>query len=316
MLVPSMTAKSEPANSRSVEERIWPPGAARSGFSLWSKFVGPPDEKLVTTPLRPVWISSGLFSPVARKVVRPPCASMKARRLAPSRSAIIPPPTGRRRGMKLASPARLSTMTIPWPPARATRSAFETNVQPPRETSATRPPSEFGGRFEAFGSFGSKPAGAQCRRSTDCPSFPLIVPMSERISNCCHWFGTVPLNANGMCSTFAGAPAAVTFSSGPKTCTFETAATEIASGALLGEPIEPRPKSSRSLPAEMTGTTPAAATLSTASISASLAGFGSGPPPEKLITSIPSATALSNAAMICGVNASKPPVGTGVLKTR
>ena len=50
---------------------------------------------------------------------------------------------------------------------------------------------------------------------------------------------------------------------------FETAATEIASGALLGVPTEPRPNSSRSFPAEMTGTTPAAATLSVASMSAS-----------------------------------------------
>ena len=119
-----------------------------------------------------------------------------------------------------------------------------------------------------------------------------------------------------MCWRLAGAPAAVTVSSLPKTCRFETAATEIADGALLGEPTEPRPKSSRSFPAEITGTTPAAATLSSASISASLDGSISGPPPEKLITSMPSFTAASKASTISGVKASSPPVGTGTSKTR
>ena len=76
MLVPSKTANGAPANSRSVEERICPPGAATSGLSRWSKFVGPADEKLVITPLRPVWISRGSSSPETRKVVRPPLASM------------------------------------------------------------------------------------------------------------------------------------------------------------------------------------------------------------------------------------------------
>ena len=99
-----------------------------------------------------------------------------------------------------------------------------------------------------------------------------------------------------MCCRSAGAPGPVTVSSVPKTCRFETAATEIAAGALPGEPTEPRPKSSRSFPAEITGTTPAAATLLSASISASLAGSISGPPPEKLITSMPSFTAASKAA--------------------
>jgi hypothetical protein len=54
MLVPSKTANGAPANSLRVEERICPPGAATSGLSLWSKLVGPADEKLVTIPLRPV----------------------------------------------------------------------------------------------------------------------------------------------------------------------------------------------------------------------------------------------------------------------
>ena len=80
-------------------------------------------------------------------------------------------------------------------------------------------------------------------------------------------------------------------------------------GGAPGRATEPAPKSSRSLPAAITGVTPAAATLWIASISASFAGSVCGPPPEKLITSIPSLTAASNAAMISGVFATWP---TGV----
>src|SRR5581483_4355139 len=103
----------------------------------------------------------------------------------------------------------------------------------------------------------------------------------------------------------------------PKKCELVTAATVIASGAVPGEPTVPNPKSSRSLPAAITGTTPAAATLRTVSIIASFAGSLSGPPPEKLMTSMPSATALSNAFAISGVSAKLPPtIGAGTLKTR
>ena len=75
MLVPSKTANGEPppADSGDVDERIWPPGAATSGFSEWPKFVGAADEKLVTMPLRPVTISIGPRP--AEMIVRPPfCA--------------------------------------------------------------------------------------------------------------------------------------------------------------------------------------------------------------------------------------------------
>ena len=106
-----------------------------------------------------------------------------------------------------------------------------------------------------------------------------------------------------------------TESTGANTCVFDTAATVIASGAVPGEPTVPMPNSSRSLPAEITGTTPAAATLWTTSIIASFAGSVSAPPPEKLITSIPSRTADSNAAAISGVLAMCP-IGVGTLKTR
>src|SRR6266511_5665084 len=45
-----------------------------------------------------------------------------------------------------------------------------------------------------------------------------------------------------------------TLRAGVKTCALVTAATLIASGAVLGEPTVPNPKRSRSLPAEITGT--------------------------------------------------------------
>ena len=51
--------------------------------------------------------------------------------------------------------------------------------------------------------------------------------------------GTWKLNEKGTCLRLAGASGAVAVSSVPKTCTFEAAATEIADGALLGEPTEP-----------------------------------------------------------------------------
>ena len=124
-----------------------------------------------------------------------------------------------------------------------------------------------------------------------------------------------PELAIGICCTLRGAPAARTDNTGENTCLFETAATVTASGAVPGEPTEPIPKSSRSFPAEMTGTTPAAATLWITSIMASFAGSVSAPPPEKLITSMPSLTADSNAAAISGVFAIWP-IGVGTLKTR
>ena len=108
-----------------------------------------------------------------------------------------------------------------------------------------------------------------------------------------------------------------TVSAWPNQWRLVTAATVIASGADPGEPALPRPKSSRSLPAAITGTTPAAATLRIVGIIASFAGSLSGPPPEKLITFIPSVTALSKAATIWGVSAKSPPTsGAGTLKTR
>ena len=120
---------------------------------------------------------------------------------------------------------------------------------------------------------------------------------------------------NGRLCSDTGARESWTESEGAKTCTFDAAATEIASGAVPGEPTVPSPNSSRELPAAMTGTTPASTTLCTASISTSFAGSVSAPPPEKLITSMPSATAASKAVTISGELATNPS-GLGMLKTR
>src|SRR3972149_9361198 len=119
---------------------------------------------------------------------------------------------------------------------------------------------------------------------------------------------------NGVLATPAGETTEI---DGPKTCAFAVAPTLIASGAVAGDPAVPSPKKSRSFPAEITGTTPARTTFLTVSMSASVRGSLCGPPPEKLMTSMPSATAASNAATISGVlPEQQPPSGCGTLKTR
>ncbi len=101
-----------------------------------------------------------------------------------------------------------------------------------------------------------------------------------------------------------------------KMCEFAVAPTLIASGDVAGEPAVPSPKKSRSFPAEITGTTPARATFATAGMRASVLGSDCGPPPEKLMMSMPSATAASNAATISAVDPEQqPPSGDGTLKT-
>src|SRR5207244_6292331 len=119
----------------------------------------------------------------------------------------------------------------------------------------------------------------------------------------------------GIWRSVSGALGVVTESAGAKMWLFVTAATVIAAGAVPGEATLPRPKSSRSFPAAITGTTPAAAVFRAISIVASVAGSDSGPPPEKLITFIPSATADSKAATISGVFTTSP-TGVGIVKTR
>ena len=127
MLVPSKTANGSPIVSRSVDERMEPPGAERSGLRSWPNGVRPAEEKLIGVPPRPVSISSG--SRPMRTVARPPVAVSAARRRAPSASAIIPAGIGGWIGTPVASPGRLSTYTMPSAPAAFARSDFEMKVQ-------------------------------------------------------------------------------------------------------------------------------------------------------------------------------------------
>ena len=150
-----------------------------------------------------------------------------------------------------------------------------------------------------------------------CRLTPAIEPTSTS-----RWFaeiqdgGIVSVGAKGIRGTPLGE---TTDSDAPKTCALATAPTLMASGAVAGEPAVPRPKKSRSLPAEMIGTTPARTTLDTASMRMSVRGSACGPPPEKLMMSMPSLTAASNAATISGLFAEQQPPsgdGAGTLKTR
>ncbi len=93
-----------------------------------------------------------------------------------------------------------------------------------------------------------------------------------------------------------------------------TAATVIAAAELPGDETEPRPKSWKSFPAATTGTTPAAAAASSASATTSRVGSISGSPMERLITSMPSATAASIAATSSGAFPSRPtPASVGIV---
>ena len=90
----------------------------------------------------------------------------------------------------------------------------------------------------------------------------------------------------------------------------------IASGALPGDPTEPRPKPSKSLPAAIAGTTPAWAAPLIALTTMSRLGSISGSPSERLITSIPSATAASMPFAISGLLPSRPtPETVGIVST-
>jgi hypothetical protein len=143
-------------------------------------------------------------------------------------------------------------------------------VHDPRETSAIAPESE------PAGSGLSAPFGSTALphswRSTGWPLRPMIEPTSMS-----SWFvvsqaaGVWPRDWIGPCR-ICFPLASKALSAGAKICAFDTAATEIASGAAPGEPAEPNPKSSRSLPAASTGTTPAAATLFVAAIRTSFSG--------------------------------------------
>jgi hypothetical protein len=97
----------------------------------------------------------------------------------------------------------------------------------------------------------------------------------------------------------------------------DEAATAIARSAVAGELTVPRPNAWNSLPAETTGTTPAAAAPLSARVTRSRLGAISGSPSERLITSIPSRTAASIPAAISGEFPSSPTLEiVGTVMTR
>src|SRR5215207_43168 len=96
---------------------------------------------------------------------------------------------------------------------------------------------------------------------------------------------------------------------------FETEATLIADAALAGELTEPSWKRPYSFPAAATVVTPAAAAPSIASATRSRVGSISGSPSERLITSIPSATAASIPAAISGALPLRPNPSVGTVNT-
>ena len=215
------------------------PGAETSGFRSWPNAVGPADEKLVITPLRPVSSSSGARP---TRICRPAAVRRRGRRAAVRRrgsrssrrerpgrpAARSPRPRGCRRRR-----SRSRRRPSPAPPSPA-------SGQRPRSTSAIAPASEPAGSvptgrraFRAARRGGARRASRRCPRSRRrrrasgrrCPTRSAAARCS-RPGTGCHR-GT------------SGAPAAVTSSAGAKTCVFDTAATEIASGAVPGEPAEP-----------------------------------------------------------------------------
>ena len=94
-----------------------------------------------------------------------------------------------------------------------------------------------------------------------------------------------------------------------------TAEAVIAAGAFPGDATVPRPNSSKSFPAAIAETTPAAAAASTARTTMSRLGSISGSPKDMFSTSMPSRTAASIPATISGEFPSVPNWGVGTLST-
>ena len=90
----------------------------------------------------------------------------------------------------------------------------------------------------------------------------------------------------------------------------------IAAVADPGESIDPNPRTSKSFPAAITGTTPALAAPLIAWTTMSRAGVISGSPSERLITFMPSRTAASMPATISGELPSSPNWSVGIVSTR
>jgi len=94
-----------------------------------------------------------------------------------------------------------------------------------------------------------------------------------------------------------------------------TAAAVIACAALPGEDTLPPPKSAKSFPAAIVGTTPASAAPLIAATTRSREGSTSGSPSDRLTTSMPSWTAASTPAAISGALPLRPKLSVGTVST-
>ncbi len=118
-------------------------------------------------------------------------------------------------GIPFASPGRLSTTTMPAPPAARTRDALSANVQVPRQTSAIAPANERAGSGERPPS--RFPGGPHRLRGTGVPFRPMIVPTStsgrsERDQAA--GIARPAVRTNGIRVSGSGAPGEVTASAG------------------------------------------------------------------------------------------------------
>ena len=197
----------------------------------------------MTTPPRPVWSSSGV---AADADLRP--AAVRGRGTRSSRRAVEVGDHAARDGELHRDHVRLARAVVDEDqPRRAgdarARSAFEASVQTPRRTSAIAPRQRAGrqraaARVRVGGAAAEEPVDRLAVRADD------RADVDERLVGACP---TRPgraapsAPANGIAAQRGGRAGATTSSAGAKTWSFETAATEIASGAVPGEPAEPSP---------------------------------------------------------------------------
>ena len=156
-----------------------PPGAPTSGFSRCPNAVRPPEEKLVTTPPRPV-SSSRAIAADAGTVARPPRPAR--RRGAPRRRGrrSCPPGTASSTGIAVRLAGAVVDDHDPDRAGRLRAGRLETNVQGPRETSAIAPLSEPGGqRARRRVRFARR--AAEAARSTGCRPADDRADVDERL---------------------------------------------------------------------------------------------------------------------------------------
>ncbi|MEZ5101894.1 MAG: hypothetical protein R3C15_19265 [Thermoleophilia bacterium] len=258
--------------------------------------VGPRLEKEAITPAAAVSTSAG-SAPTSS--AQPVGSAWTAASSAGPRS-VEATKTGRPVWRKAAaSPGAAWTTTSASAPSAAALRALRASPQPPGAAS-TMPSTRAACGAEQ--SAGSVPGGATT-------STPAITSRSNAPSET----ASSPIRRR----SGRGPPGAATWPATPTVRSLVAAATVIARAAEPGEETDPLPLASNSFPAATTGTTPRAAALSSAIATRSRPGPTSGSPIDRLITSIPSATAASIAARISGEFPSRPtPESVGTVSAR